>query len=53
MGVVSALLRFCEIHLVDDSWMESWLADPLSQIVSLVAYCCLIGYFVVATKVKK
>ena len=53
MGVVSALLRFCEIHLVNDSWMESWLADPLSQIVSLVAYCCLIGYFVVATKVKK
>ena len=53
MGDVSALLRFCEIHLVDDSWMESWLADPLSQIVSLVAYCCLIGYFVVATKVKK
>ena len=53
MGVVSALLRFCEIHLVDDSWMESWLADPLSQIVSLVAYCCLIGYFIVATKVKK
>ncbi len=53
MGVVSALLRFCDVHLVSDAWMEGWLANPLSQIASLVAYCCLIGYFVVATKVKK
>ena len=53
MGVVSALLRFCNVHLVSDAWMEGWLANPLSQIASLAAYCCLIGYFVVATKVKK
>ena len=53
MGVVSALLRFCDVHLVSDAWMESWLANPLSEIASLVAYCCLIGYFVVATRVKK
>ena len=53
MGVVSALLRFCNVHLVSEEWMSSWLATPLSQVASLVAYCCLIGYFVVATKVKK
>ena len=53
MGVVSALLRFCDVHLVSDAWMEGWLVNPLSQIASLAAYCCLIGYFVVATKVKK
>ena len=53
MGVVSALLRFCNVHLVSEDWMTSWLATPLSQVASFVAYCCLIGYFVVATKVKK
>ena len=53
MGVVSALLRFCNVHFVSEDWMTSWLATPLSQVASLVAYCCLIGYFVVATKVKK
>lgn len=53
MGVVSALLRFCNVHLVSEDWMTSWLTTPLSQVASLVAYCCLIGYFVVATKVKK
>ena len=53
MGVVSALLRFCDVHLVSDAWMEGWLANPLSQIASLAAYCCVIGSFVVATKVKK
>ena len=53
MGVVSALLRFCNVHLVSDQWMEAWLANPLSEIASLVAYCCLIGYFVAATKVNK
>ena len=53
MGVVSALLRFCDVHLVSDAWMEAWLANPLSEIASLAAYCCLIGYFVVATRVKK
>ena len=53
MGVVSAILRFCDIHLVSEEWMSGWLANPLSQVASLVAYFCLIGYFVFATKVKK
>lgn len=53
MGVVSAILRFCDVHLVSEEWMSGWLANPLSQVASLVAYCCLIGYFVFATKVKK
>ena len=49
MGVVSALLRFGGINLVN----EGWLADPLSEICSLVAYVLLILYFVWATKVRK
>ena len=49
MGVVSALLRFGGINLVNDGW----LADPLSEICSLVAYVLLILYFVWATKVRK
>ena len=53
MGVVSAILRFCDVHLVSEEWMSGWLANSLSQVASLVAYCCLIGYFVFATKVKK
>ena len=53
MGVLSALLRFCDVHFVTDGWMESWLANPLSEVASLAAYCCLIGYFVFATKSKK
>ena len=53
MGVVSAILRFCDVHLVSEEWMSGWLANLLSQVASLVAYCCLIGYFVFATKVKK
>ena len=53
MGVLSALLRFCNVHLVSEEWMEAWLATPLSQIASLGAYICLILYFVYATKSKK
>lgn len=49
MGVVSALLRFGGINLVKDSW----LANPLSEILSLVAYILLITYFIKATKTKK
>ena len=49
MGVVSALLRFGGINLVNDGW----LADPLSEICSLIAYVLLILYFVWATKVRK
>ena len=49
MGVVSALLRFGGFNPVS----ESWLANPLSEVCSLVAYILLIAYFVWATKVKK
>ena len=49
MGVVSALLRFGGFNPVD----EAWLANPLSEICSLVAYILLIAYFVWATKNKK
>ncbi len=48
MGVVSALLRFGGINLID----EQWLANPLSEVCSLVAYVLLILYFVYATKTK-
>ena len=46
MGVVSALLRFGGINPVN----EAWLANPLSEVCSLVAYVLLIIYFIRATK---
>ena len=49
MGVVSALLRFGGINLINDKW----LANPLSELCSLGAYILLILYFVYATKVKQ
>jgi hypothetical protein len=49
MGVVSALLRFRGFNPVS----ESWLANPLSEVLSLVAYILLIAYFVRATKPAK
>ena len=50
MGVVSALLRFGGFNPVD----ENWLANPMSEALSLVAYILLIAYFIWATKeVKK
>lgn len=48
MGVLSALLRFGGLNLVD----EKWLANPLSEVCSLGAYILLILYFVYATKEK-
>lgn len=48
MGVVSALLRFAGYNPIN----ETWLDNPLSQVVSLVAYVLLIVYFVKATKTK-
>ena len=42
MGVVSALLRF--VGFAPDS--ASWLANPLSQLLSIVAYVALILYVV-------
>lgn len=49
MGVVSALLRFGGINLVN----EEWLANPLSEVLSLVAYILIIVYFIKATETKK
>lgn len=46
MGVVSALLRFADVNLVN----AEWLANPLSQVCALVAYALLITYFIKATK---
>ena len=46
MGVLSALLRFGGFNPVD----EAWLANPMSEMLSLVAYLMLIGYFIWATK---
>ena len=42
MGVVSAAMRFGGINLVN----EGWLANPLSEVVSLVAYLLLIVYLI-------
>lgn len=49
MGVLSALLRFGGLNLIN----EEWLANPLSEILSLVAYILLIAYFIRATKTSK
>ena len=48
MGVVSALLRFFGVNLVS----EEWMANHLSEVVSLVAYILLIVFFIWVTKVK-
>ena len=45
MGVVSAAMRFGGINLVN----EGWLANPMSELVSLVAYACLIVYLIKAS----
>ena len=44
MGVVSALMRFLGINLVD----ETWLANSWSEVLSLVMYALLILYFLKA-----
>ena len=49
MGVVSALLRFSGFNPIN----TEWLANPLSQILSLGAYLLLIAYFITATRTKK
>ena len=50
MGVVSAILRYCSVNVINDSWLN----DPMSQVVSLVAYICLIVFLVKASmKIKK
>lgn len=42
MGVVSAGMRFADINFVN----ETWLANPLSELISLIAYLILIVFFV-------
>ena len=42
MGVVSAAMRFGGINLVN----EEWLANPMSELVSLVVYALLIVYLI-------
>lgn len=48
MGVVSAALRFGGINLV----LDYWLANPVSELVSLVAYVALVAVFVKMSVVK-
>lgn len=48
MGVVSAALRFGGINLV----LDSWLANTMSELVSLVAYVALVAVFVRMSVVK-
>ena len=50
MGVVSAAMRFGGINLVN----ETWLSNPISELLSLVVYLLLIVYLVKASmKIKK
>lgn len=46
MGVVSALIRFGGFKFTS----ESWLANPMSEVCSLIAYILLIVYFIRASK---
>ena len=46
MGVISALLRFIGFNPIN----ETWLANPLSEALSLAAYLLLITYFIRATR---
>ena len=49
MGVVSAGMRFGGINLVNGAWV----ANPMSQVVALLAYAILIFYFIKASlKIK-
>ena len=45
MGVVSAIMRYCNINLIN----ESWLDNPMSQLVALIAYALLIVYLIKAS----
>ena len=49
MGVVSALLRFGGINLID----EAWINNHWSEVISLIAYILLILFFIRATKKNK
>src|SRR5574344_618304 len=50
MGVVSAILKFANINLVN----EEWLSNPMSEVVSLAAYILLVVYLIKASmNIKK
>jgi uncharacterized oligopeptide transporter (OPT) family protein len=50
MGVVSAIMRFGGINLIN----EEWIANPLSELLSLIAYILLLIFFAKsAMKIKK
>jgi putative OPT family oligopeptide transporter len=46
MGVVSAIMRFCGINIIN----EAWIANPLSELASLIAYIALIWFFIKSAK---
>ena len=45
MGVISAIMRYCNINFID----EEWLSNPFSEVLSLAAYACLIIYLIKAS----
>ena len=50
MGVVSASYALCNINFIN----EAWLSNPMSEIISLIAYILLILFLVKASlKLKK
>lgn len=50
MGVVSAILKFAGAEC---ALPKEWTSGAMAEVCSLLAYVCLIAYFVYATKVKK
>lgn len=50
MGVVSAILRYCDVNVINDAWLN----NPMSQVVSLLVYICLILFLIkVSLNIKK
>ena len=50
MGVISAIIRYCNFNFIN----EAWINNPWSEVVSLVAYACLITYMIKASmNIKK
>ena len=50
MGVVSAIMRYCDINFIN----PEWLGNPMSELVSLIVYILLITLLVKASmKLKK
>ena len=45
MGVVSAILRFVGFNPIS----EAWLANPMSELLSIAAYALIIIYMIVAS----